>query len=180
MPTIKVYKSDNSTKNYRPIYRKYEKKPYNFMKWYRVVRYWVKRKYDVDNNDLEIMLYLYDHDLFTRGEFRRFEGIMSWDKKRFDRFLERGYIVLWRDHKSYSRQAKLYTLSVGMKRMCDLVYKKLAGVEPISEKHVNNPIFKGDRYMDKVYRRAIKRMNKEFERIRKEEEMAKARQKKEG
>ena len=179
MPRIHVYESDTKTKGRKPIRRKYHKKPYDFMKWWSVVRYWAKRKYNMSTTDLEVMLYLYDKDLFSKKEFREFEGLLDWDKTRFNYYKDKGYIILWRDQQGYARQAKLYTLSIGMKRMCDVIYKKLAGEEPISEIHVNNPIFKGENYMDKMYRKAIRAMNKEIEKRKSEEELAKARQKKE-
>lgn len=179
MPKVKVYESDADTRHRRPIIRKYHKKPYNFMKWWRVVRYWAKRKYDLSTGDIEIILHLYDKDLFTRNEFREFEGLLEWDKTRFNYFRDKGYIVLWRDQQGYHRQAKLYTLSVGMKRMCDVIYKKLVGEETISENMSNNPVFKGESYADKMYRKAIRAMNKEIEKRKLEEEWRKA-TKKEG
>lgn len=135
---------------------------HNFLKYWRVVRYWAKRKYGITDTDLEILLYLYDIDLFTRGQFKQFEGLLKWDKTRFNQLQDKGYIKQWRE-KPNPREAKLYTLSVAAKRICSTVYKKLLQEEHIPENAVNNPIFKGDNYMDKVYRTAIRKMNKERE-----------------
>lgn len=140
----------------------------NSLKYWRVVRYWAKRKYDITYTDLEILLFLYDEDLFTRTQFRKFEGIFAWDKRRFNDLQSKGYVVTWREKKTKD-QAKLYTLSVKAKRIISSVYKKLTQEEHIPENAINNPIFKGDNYMDKVYRQAIKRMNKERDRKIKEE-----------
>jgi hypothetical protein len=145
-------------------------KEYNFLKYWRVVRYWARRKYDITDTDLEVLLYLYDIDLFTRSQFRDFEGLLSWDKTRFNKLIDKGYIVEWRE-KNTRRQAKLYALSVSARRMCTTVYKKLLQEEHIPENRHNNPIFSGDSYADKVYRTAIRKMNKEREeRLRKERE----------
>lgn len=166
MPKVVVYtpKEDDG----KEIIKIAKLREYNFLKYWRIVRYWAKRKYDITDTDLEILLYLYDLDLFTRYQFRQFEGLLSWDKTRFNALIDKGYIVVWRK-KKHHRQAKLYTLSVRAKRICATVYKKLLQEEHIPENKVNNPIFSGDNYMDKVYRKAIHRMNKERDRKLREE-----------
>lgn len=164
---VVVYKAKHNTKQ---ITKQARARDYNFLKYWRVVRYWAKRKYEISEPDLEIILYLYDIDLFTRGQFRKFEGLLSWDKTRFNQLRDKGYIVQWREDKT-RRQAKLYTLSVSAKRMVATIYKKLLQEEHIPENRHNNPIFSGSDYTDKVYRAAIRRMNKEREaRIRAERE----------
>lgn len=172
MPLVKIYNSDAQTKDRKPVTRIYRNKPYSFMRWWRVVRYWAKRNYGLTNEDIEIILHLYDRDLFTRQEFRNFEGLLAWDKLRWNRMLSDGLIVQWRDNKRFRRQAKLYTLSVRAKRICHSIYMKLIGEENISESRQNNKIFIKTQatYTDKVYRRAILAMNKERDRQKKEEE----------
>ena len=98
------------------------------------------------------------------------EGIYDWDRNRLSHLIRKGYVVTWRE-KEMRTQAKLYTLSVGAKRICSSVYKKLLQEEHIPENKRNNPIYRGDSYMDKVYRKAIERMNMAREaRLRKERE----------
>lgn len=135
-------------------------KPHNFLKYWRVVRYWVKRKYNISMEELEMLLYLYDIPLFTRKEFKQFEGLLAWDKTRLNYFINKGWIIVWREHKGYDRQAKLYELSVGAKRICHSVYKKLTQEEHMPENAVNNPVFKGSQYADKMYRKVMKQMNR--------------------
>lgn len=154
--TVIAYKSDGGKG--KKITKHSRTRDYNFLKYWRIVRYWAKRKYNITDTDLEILLYLYDLDLFTRNQYKNFEGLLAWDKTRFNDLQTKGYIVQWREGK-HKRQAKLYTLSVKAKRICSTVYKKLLQEELIPENKVNNPIFKGDNYMDKVYRAAIRRMN---------------------
>lgn len=155
MPTINVVKRKGRTltKN-SPIPQ------HNFLKYWRVVRYWAKRKYDISDGELEMMLYLYDIPLFTRNDFKQFEGLLSWDKTRLNHFIDKGWIVIWREHKGYSKQARLYELSTSAKRICLTTYKKLTQEEHIPENSVNNPVFKGNNYADKMYRKVMKQMNK--------------------
>ena len=145
------------------IVKQTRERKHNFLKHWRVVRYWAKRKYNISDSDLEILLYLYDIDLFTRKQFRAFEGLLTWDKTRFNTLRDKGHIIQRREDKT-RRQAKLYTLSVACKRMLTTVYKKLTQEEHIPTNRHNNPIFSGDSYADKMYRQAIRRMNEERER----------------
>lgn len=131
----------------------------NFMKYWRIVKYWAKRKYDISESELEVLLFLYDEGLFTRRQFRNFTSLLSWDKDRLNKFIQRGYVILWREHKGYKQRAKLFTLSVTAKRICNSIYKKLLQIEKIPENSINNPIFKGNNSTDKIYRRLIKQMN---------------------
>lgn len=168
MPKVVVYTP--KTNDDKEIVKTTRPRKYTFLKYWRIVRYWAKRKYDITQEDLEILLYLYDEELFTRGQFRKFEGILSWDRNRFNHLQSKGYIVVWRK-KNNPRQAKLYTLSQSARRIVTTLYKKLLQEEHIPENKNNNPIFKGDNYMDKVYRKAIQRMNMARERkIREEKE----------
>ena len=56
---------------------------FNFLKYLRVVRYYVKRKYDISSSELDMLLFLYDVPFFKKEEFKYYENSMSWDKKRF-------------------------------------------------------------------------------------------------
>ena len=159
MPEIRVYRNPTNTKSV--LTKQVRGDRYSFLKYWRVVRYWAKRKYNISMEELEVILYLYDMDLFTRKQFIKFEGLLTWDKTRFNHFIEKGWVIVWREHKGYSKQAKMYTLSVGAKRMCASIYKKLLQEEHISENANHNPVFTGSSYADKMYRKAIRAMNKE-------------------
>jgi hypothetical protein len=134
--TVVVYKGS------KRVSKRAREHEHNHLKYWRIVRYWAKRKYDITDTDLEILLYLYDIDLFTRSQFKEFEGLLAWDKTRFNELQDKGFIVQWRG-KGTSRQAKLYTLSVKAKRICSTVYKKLLQEEHIPENPQNNPIYQG-------------------------------------
>jgi len=135
---------------------------YNFMKHWRIIKYWAKKKYDISEPELEVVFFLYDEGLFTRHQFRNFTSLLSWDKDRLNKFIEKGLVILWRNHKGYRQRGKLYTLSPTAKRMCNSIYKKLMGEEKIPENSTNNPVFKGNNSTDKIYRRLIKEMNQRF------------------
>ena len=131
------------------------KEPTNdYLKYWSVIRYWVKAKYGLTTPDLEMLLFLYSEQLFNKTDFKEYEELMSWDVNRFDRMLRDGWIHVWRKRKG--NQATLYELTYKTRRIIDTIYKKLNG-EEISER---NPLFnKNVSYTDKVYRNAIKKIN---------------------
>jgi len=140
-----------------PVYQQ-RPKDYNFMKYWRVVKYYIKEKYNLSITEIEMLLYLYDEGVFTKDMFNDYAQLMSWDKNRFAKMVEKGLIKKWRDRKETQR-SNLWELTLGAKRICNHLYKKLLQEETISEDPYRNEIFKGKSYMDKVYRNVIKSMN---------------------
>ena len=130
----------------------------NYLKYWRVVRFWVKAKHNLSTPELEMLLFLYSEEYFNKTKFKEFEQLMSWDLSRFDNLLKEGWIIVWR--KKSGKFATLYELSYKGKRVVATVYKKLSG-EEIAESPNVNPLFRKDAcYMDKIYRNSIKEMNK--------------------
>jgi hypothetical protein len=147
----------------KKIRKTYDRKtPSNdYLKYWRVVRYWVKAKYGLTTPDLEMLLFLYSEQIFTKDKFSDFKEIMSWDKNRFERLRQEGWIIVWK--KREGKNKALYEVSHKGKKVIGMVYKKLNG-EEISER---NPLFlKSANYMDKVYRNMIIEMNKSIKRQR--------------
>ena len=140
----------------RKIYKK-NNKEYNYLKYWRIVRYYAKKRYGLSTSELEMMLFFYDEPVFTRTQFLEFCSTMSWNKSRFKEMVDRDIIRLWRDGKY--QVSNLYELTFTSKRICNLVYKKLAG-EEINDDPEKNKIMKGQSYSDKMYRQMIDKMNK--------------------
>ena len=136
----------------------YRPRQHNFLKYWRVVKYYIKDKYDILETELEMILFLYDENLFTRQIFNNYAKTMSWDKNRFSSMIDSGYIKKWRSRKE-SQRSSLYELTIKSKRICNHLYKKLMQEEIISENPYRNEIFRGKSYMDKVYKNVIKKMN---------------------
>ena len=138
---------------------------HDFMKYWRVVRYWARVKYEITTAELDMILFLYSEQFFNKSQFKEYEELMSWDKNRFYRLIKTDWIHVWR--KKEKSEATLYELTYKAKKMVNAVYKKL-NREKFSETYVNNPLFRHDAsYQDKVYRNYIKGINKEIEEIKK-------------
>lgn len=140
-----------------PVYDARQRE-FDFLKNWRVVRYYVQKRYDLSMSELEMILFLYDESVFDKELFNSFAQSMSWDKSRFTAMKDKGLIKIWRKgQKTNHRQ--LYELSHKAKIICSHTYKKLLGLELISEDPYRNNIMKGQNYMDKIYRNLIKKMN---------------------
>ncbi len=130
---------------------------HNYLKYWRVIRYWAKAKYGLTTPDLDMMFFLYSEDYFNKTKFKDFEQIMSWDVNRFNSLLKNEWISVWRKRKG--KEATLYELSFKGKIAINTIYRKLNG-EEIAESPTINPLFKKNvNYMDKVYRLKIIEMN---------------------
>jgi len=140
-----------------PTYQ-YRPRQHNFLKYWRVVKYYMKSKYELTDAELDMILFLYDETVFTKDTFNHFARTMSWDKNRFASMVQQGYIKKWRDRKETQR-SNLWELTIKSKRICNHLYKKLMQEEIISEDPYRNEIFKGKSHMDKVYKKIIKKMN---------------------
>ena len=135
---------------------------YNFLKYWRVVKYFVKRKYELSESDLEMLLYLYDEGKFDMISFKEFSNILHWDRDRFWKLKQRGFINVWRKRNEVANKRPIYELSLKAVRICNSVYKRLLLKEKTSEDPRVNPIMKGSSYTDRVYRIAIKKINQKI------------------
>jgi DNA-binding MarR family transcriptional regulator len=129
----------------------------NYLKYWRVIRYYIKAKHGITTPELEMMLFLHSEKYFSQDKFAEFDSLISWDKNRFKRLVRDGWIQSFRV-KTGNRRA-VYELSRKGKLMVNSVYNYLSGKEiPTSVK--TNPLFEKDvSYNDKVYRNMILQMN---------------------
>ena len=136
----------------------------NYMKYYRVIRYFIKKKYNLTQADLEMLYFLHDEEYFSKAIFKKYNDIMTWDKNRFQRLIKQGWIVKFRNHNN-TRKA-LYQLSYKSINVIRSVYAKLSGeVMPTSNK--GNPLFRGNlSTKDTAYKNMIVEMNNFIKRQR--------------
>ena len=129
----------------------------DYLKFWRVIRYFIKAKYGLSQSDLDVVLFLYTESYFDKAKFKEFDRLLSWDINRFNRLLKEGWIVVFR--KGSGRRKSLYELSYKGKRVVNSIYKKLSG-EEIPTTQSSKPMYaKNVSYSDKVYRQMIEEMN---------------------
>ena len=129
----------------------------DYLKYWRVIRQYVKVKYGLTQSDLDVILFLNSEGYFNKDKFEEFDRILSWDVQRFDRLLRDGWIEVFR-----KRQGKikgLYTLSYKSKRVATSIYKKLNGEEMPTSPSQNPMFLKNVSYTDRRDREAIINMN---------------------
>ena len=127
------------------------------LKYWRVIRYFIKAKHGLTTGDLDMLLFLYSEDIFSKAKFEEFDNILSWDVDRFNRLLRDGWIEVFR--KRRKKYKTLYGLSFKTQRVINSIYKKLSG-EEIPTSLSSNPMFaKNVKFSDKVYRKMILEMN---------------------
>ena len=68
----------------------------DYLKYWRVVRYFIKKKYNLTTSDLEMLLFLKSEGRFSKENFQEFNELLSWDKSRFERLRQQGWIEVFR------------------------------------------------------------------------------------
>jgi hypothetical protein len=130
----------------------------DYLKYIKVIRKFIQVKYKISLGDLELLLFLRSEKYFSRLNFEEYSTLFGWEKDRFDRLRQAGWIDSFRVNKNGVRA--LYQLSYKAQRMITSFYKKIEG-EEIPESKSSNPMFLANvPYTDKVFRHYIKKMNK--------------------
>ena len=131
----------------------------DYLKYWRVIRYYVKERYGLTQADLDMILFLNSEHYFDKDKFKEFDSLMSWNVTRFDHLLRDGWMVLFR--RGFKGSRAVYTLPYKTSCLIKLIYNLLSGNEiPMGK---SNTMFnKNVKYTDKVYRNMIMEMNKTF------------------
>jgi|TARA_Y100000004_G_C8912112_1_gene411402 hypothetical protein len=130
----------------------------DYLKYWRIIRYFIKNKYKLTTGELDMLLFLYSEEIFSRDKFNEYNQLLGWNNNRFISLKDRGWIDVFR--KKTSRRKSLYQLSYKAQRVILSLYKKLNG-EEIPTTANNNPLFARDvGYNHKVYRNMILEMNR--------------------
>lgn len=139
--------------------RYYKQKHYknDFMKYWKIVRHWLRVKHELNQMDLDMLLFLFSEGYFTLKTFKEYETMFSWNKKRLNSLIERGWIHIWR--KKAPGKVQLYEITPHCRAVIQNMYRKLNG-ECISEDKYRNPMFKNDSgFADKMHRNYIIKLN---------------------
>lgn len=131
----------------------------DYLKYWRVIRQYIKTKYGLTQSDLDMLMFIYTEKYFSKARFDEFSRIVSWDADRFKRLKENGWIESFRKYDPHTNTRAIYQISPDGKRVVQSIYRMLKGEEmPITPKY--NPMFKNNaKYMSKVYRNSIRELN---------------------
>jgi len=135
----------------------------NLLKYYRLIRKWACKTYNLKDADLELLIYLDCKNRFTRNDFIDGQYTYSWDKDRWERLRRDGWIEVWRHRNRTTIKYSIFQTSQKCRRLISRMYRIMLGQEdlPTSERSV---FYKNKTYTDKVYNKAIDDMIKDTER----------------
>jgi len=131
----------------------------DYLKYWRVIRQYIKTKHGLTQSDLDMLMFIYTEKYFSKARFDEFSRVVSWDADRFKRLKENGWIESFRKYDPHTNTRAIYQISPAGKRVVRSIYKMLKGEEMPTNPQIN-PMFKNNaKYMSKVYRNSIREMN---------------------
>ena len=103
----------------------------NLLKYYRLVRRWACKTYNLKDADLELLIYLDCKVHFTRNDFMEGVYTYSWDKARWERLRREGWIDIWRARNRTTMKFNIYQTSQKGKLLISRIYNILLGQEDL-------------------------------------------------
>ncbi len=134
-------------------------KDLNLLKHYRVIRKWACKNNDLNDAELELLIYLDCVDMFTIKDFKMGTYSYSWDKKRWNKLIKNNWIVVWRHRNRTTQKYNIYKISFKAKQLINKIYKIMLGYEDIPTSERRNIIMRKDTYTNKVLRTSIYNVN---------------------
>ena len=134
-------------------------KEFNIFKHYRIIRKWVCRNNDINDADLELLIYLDCIDFFTIKDFKMGTYSYSWNNRRWNKLIKDDWIVVWRKRNRSSQKYNIYKVSFKGKQLIKRIYRIILGEEDIPTSIKRNKIMKGECYIDKVLQTSIHNVN---------------------
>jgi hypothetical protein len=127
------------------------------LKHYRIIRKWACKTSDLNDADLELLIYLESIDLFNKDDFKKGTYSYSWDNRRWNRLLKQGWITVWRKRNRTTQKYHIYKVSTKCKQLISRMYRIMLGEEDMPTKIFD----KNSRYSFTVMRTAIRNVNKD-------------------
>ena len=133
----------------------------NLLKHYRLIRKWACKNNNLNDADLELLIYFDCMDLFTKQDFKIGTYAYSWDNRRWNKMVKNNWIVTWRQRNRTTQKYNIYKVSFKCKQLIARMYRIMLGKEDLPTSKRRNPIMRGKTYTDKVLITAIHNLNKD-------------------
>jgi hypothetical protein len=130
------------------------------LKHYRTIRKWACKNNNLNDSDLELLIYLDCIEFFTKQDFKIGTYAYSWDNRRWNNLLKEGWIVVWRKRNQTTQKYNIYKVSFKGKQLISKMYRIMLGKDDIPTSH-RNSIMSGKTYTDTVLITAIENVNKD-------------------
>ena len=139
-------------------------KDIGLLKHYRIIRKWACKNNDLNDADLELLIYFDCMEFFSKHDFKIGTYSYSWDNRRWNRLLKEEWIVVWRHRNRTTQKYNIYKVSFKCKQLISRMYRIMLGEDDIPQSERRNKIINGKSYTDKVLTQAIYNVNKDKER----------------
>ena len=136
-------------------------KDLNLLKHYRLIRKWACRNNNLNDADLELLIYFDCMGLFTKQDFKIGTYAYSWDNRRWNKIIKNNWIVVWRNRNRTTQKYNIYKVSFKCRQLIARMYRIMLGEEDVPTSKRRNSIMHGKTYTDKVLITAIKNVNKD-------------------
>jgi len=138
-------------------------KEINLLKYYRLIRKWACKTYNLKDADLELLIYLDCKVRFTRNDFINGVYTYSWDKSRWERLRKEGWIDVFKQRNRTTSKFTVYKTSFKCQTLIKRIYRIMLAEEdlPVSSR---SKFYNNRSYTDKVYNKAIDDMIKDKDR----------------
>ena len=139
-------------------------KDIGLLKHYRIIRKWACKNNDLNDADLELLIYFDCMEFFSKHDFKIGTYSYSWNNRRWNTLLKNDWIVVWRHRNRTTQKYNIYKVSFKCKQLISRMYRIMLGEEDIPQSERRNKIINGKSYTDKVLTQAIYNVNKDKER----------------
>ncbi|MGI9555293.1 MAG: hypothetical protein ACR2M9_00310 [Cyanophyceae cyanobacterium] len=136
-------------------------KELNLLKHYRIIRKWACKNNDLNDADLELLIYLDSIGVFNIKDFKIGTYSYSWETRRWSRLVDSGWIVIWRKRNRTTQKHNMYQVSFKCKQLIHRIYRIMLGEEDLPISKRRNKLISGKSYTDKVLTKAIYNVNKD-------------------
>lgn len=99
---------------------------YAYMKYWRIVRKYAMMKYNLNQDDLDVLFYIHDEGYFSNYQFEKYEKTMPWNFKRLQSLCERGWITRLPSGNKYAKR-DVYEVTMKTQRAINNIYSILNG-----------------------------------------------------
>jgi hypothetical protein len=136
-------------------------KKFNVLKHYRIIRKWATKNNNLNDADLELLIYLDCIEHFTISDFKMGSYSYSWDNRRWNKLIQNDWVVVWRKQNRTTQKYNIYKVSFKGKHLIRRIYRIMLGEEDIPKNVFSNKTMKSDSYTCKVLQKSIENVNKD-------------------
>lgn len=111
---------------------------YDFLENLHFVRHYIMKRYDIRLEILEMLLYFYPKQCFTRTDFMAYPRFYNVRKPQY--LVDKNYFNIVSAGITVGEPTNIYTLSPRSKRIVHKMYKLLSGETKIPIDKTNNPM----------------------------------------